>query len=73
MRNVLLPLAMSLDLDPLGWENLWKFAVRFFYVEKWYRLKFLWHLRCPSKAFVRLNNPASFSVLPGLIRDRFRS
>jgi len=37
MRNVLLPLAMSLDLDPLGWENLWKFAVRFFYVENMWR------------------------------------
>ncbi len=21
---------MSLDLGPLGWENLWKFAIRFF-------------------------------------------
>ena len=33
------------------------------YVEKWYRLKLLWHLRCPSKAFVRLTNPALFSLL----------
>jgi len=30
MAKRVFTLAMSLDLGPLGWKNLWKFAIRFF-------------------------------------------